>query len=374
VIKRREKEPDGDGLPPGHARIASPYDLDARWGVKRDIFWLGYKLHVTETCDDEPRCGCPAAGDGGTGRRGHDRDCAAPAFPNLITHVATADATAPDSQMTSVICGDLAAKNLAPGRSYLDSGYLSAALVVTALATWGIALIGPLLADTSAQARVGNGYARADFAIDYDSETVTCPQGKTSASWTPCTQRGKDAIGVAQTARRLEPLRTALLRSVIPEERSGVGRRLRHRGSPVLLARCHISSIGLASVSRQVCGRHSLTPSGLPARAGGPGRRGCHIRSRPSAATRLARRRGTAGRADAVGAVSPRGHGRFRTGAGERGMTCRFAGNTKPTQLRAPGKINTGITRTKRYCPAPDGTPAKMTVLAHESPHAGQMG
>jgi len=193
VIKRREKEPDGDGLPPGHTRIASPYDLDARWGVKRDTFWLGYKLHVSETCDDEPRCGC--AGDR-TGRRGHDKDCAAPAFPNLITHVATTDATVPDSQMTGVICGDLAAKNLAPGRSYLDAGYLSAALVVTALATWGIALIGPLLADTSAQARAGTGYARADFAIGYDGKTVTCPQGSTSASWTPCTQRGKDAIVV----------------------------------------------------------------------------------------------------------------------------------------------------------------------------------
>jgi transposase len=64
VVKRREKEPEGDGLPPGRDRIASPYDTDARWGVKRDAFWLGYKLHVTETCDDEPRCGCP--GDGGT--------------------------------------------------------------------------------------------------------------------------------------------------------------------------------------------------------------------------------------------------------------------------------------------------------------------
>ncbi|MGH3122885.1 MAG: transposase [Streptosporangiaceae bacterium] len=196
VIKRREKEPEGDGLPPGHARIASPYDLDARWGVKRDTFWLGYKLHVTETCDDQPWCGCPAAGEGGTGRRGHDQDCAAPAFPNLITHVATTQATVPDSQMTAVICGDLAAKSLAPGRGYLDSGYLSAALVVTALATWGIALIGPLLADTSAQARAGKGYARADFTIDYDTRTVTCPQGNTSASWTSCAQRGKDAIVV----------------------------------------------------------------------------------------------------------------------------------------------------------------------------------
>src|SRR6516164_7875731 len=101
VIRRRESEPDGDGLPPGHARIASPYDLDARWGVKREEFWLGYKLHVTETCDDEPQCGCP--GDGRTGRRGHDQACAAPAFPNLITHVATTDATVTGNQMTSVI-------------------------------------------------------------------------------------------------------------------------------------------------------------------------------------------------------------------------------------------------------------------------------
>ena len=205
VIKRREKEPEGDGLPPGHARIASPYDTDARWGVKRDTFWLGYKLHVTETCDDEPRCGCPAAGDGGTGRRGHDQDCAAPAFPNLITHVATTDATVTDNQMTSVIHGDLAGKTLAPGRHYLDSGYLSAALVILALRTRGIALTGPLLEDASAQARAGAGYARAGFTVDYDAQTVTCPQGRTSASWSPCTPNGKDAIIATFSARDCGP-------------------------------------------------------------------------------------------------------------------------------------------------------------------------
>ena len=198
VIKRREKEPDGDGLPPGHLRIASPYDTDARWGVKRDTFWLGYKLHVTETCDDPPPCACrpepaapqPAAGDGAPG---HGTGCASQVFPNLITHVATTDATVTGNQMTDGIHAGLAGKNLAPGRHYLDSGYLSAAVMVSALTTWGIALIGPLLADTSAQARAGNGYARAGFTIDYDHLTVTCPQGKTSVSWTPCTQRGQDA-------------------------------------------------------------------------------------------------------------------------------------------------------------------------------------
>ena len=70
VIRRREKEPEGDGLPPGHARIASPYDTDARWGAKREEFWLGYKLHITETCDDAPPCSCrpaSAAGPDGAG-------------------------------------------------------------------------------------------------------------------------------------------------------------------------------------------------------------------------------------------------------------------------------------------------------------------
>jgi transposase len=204
VIKRREKEPEGDGLPHGHIRIASPYDTDARWGVKREEFWLGYKLHITETCDDAPPCTCrPAAAaqqaaEEHAGESGHDREhgqgCAHLVFPNLITHVATTDATVTDNQMTGAIHDDLAGKSLPPGRHYADSGYLSAELVVRELARHGIALIGPLLAGTSAQARAAKGYARADFTIDYDHKTVTCPQGKTAASWTPCTQRGKDAI------------------------------------------------------------------------------------------------------------------------------------------------------------------------------------
>ena len=208
VIKRREKEPEGDGLPPGHIRIASPYDTDARWGVKRDTFWLGYKLHITETCDDPPPCTCrpgPAARQPGAGGRDHDKGCARLVFPNLITHVATTDATVTDNQMTGAIDDDLAGKRLAPGRHYLDSGYLSAALVVSEAARHGIALIGPLLADTSAQARAGHGYARADFTAGYDTKTVTCPQGKTAASWTPCTQHGKDAIVATFSATDCSP-------------------------------------------------------------------------------------------------------------------------------------------------------------------------
>jgi transposase len=193
VIRRREKAPQGDGLPPGHTRIASPYDTDARWAAKRGTFWLGYKLHITETCDDPPPCSCRpgTAAPQAPGGRAHGRGCARLVFPNLITCVATTAATVTDNQMTGTIHDDLAGKDLAPGRHYTDSGYLSAALLVCELARHGIALIGPLRPDTTAQGRARAGYTRAGFTIDYDTQTVTCPQGKTSSSWTPCVKKGQ---------------------------------------------------------------------------------------------------------------------------------------------------------------------------------------
>ncbi|MFE4416167.1 IS1182 family transposase, partial [Streptomyces sp. NPDC056820] len=43
-------------LPPARRRLSSPYDLDARYGMKRGSGWCGYKTHLTETCEpDAPR-------------------------------------------------------------------------------------------------------------------------------------------------------------------------------------------------------------------------------------------------------------------------------------------------------------------------------
>jgi transposase len=44
-----------DDLPPASVLIASPYDVDARYALKRSTEWVGYKVHLTETCDaDKP--------------------------------------------------------------------------------------------------------------------------------------------------------------------------------------------------------------------------------------------------------------------------------------------------------------------------------
>jgi hypothetical protein len=48
VISKRDAY--NDGVPPGHIRLASPHDPDARWSAKGDdLFWCGYKIHLTET-------------------------------------------------------------------------------------------------------------------------------------------------------------------------------------------------------------------------------------------------------------------------------------------------------------------------------------
>jgi len=192
VIRRREAE--AEGLPPGRSRITSPYDLDARWGVKRDTFWNGYKVHVTETCgtgaaqDDDT---VTSRDSGSEDRR--DAGAAAPP-PNLIVNAETTDATVPDSQMTAAIHARLADRGLRPAEHYVDSGYPSAELLVSSLATFGIALVTPMLADTSSQARAGAGFDRAAFAIDFGARQATCPQGHPSSSRDPVSQRSTDTI------------------------------------------------------------------------------------------------------------------------------------------------------------------------------------
>ncbi len=178
VITRREA--DVHGLPPGRSRLTSPYDTDARRGGKRDLFWSGYKVHVSEACTDE-------------------QDRAEPGqqpLPNIITNVATTDASVPDAAMTTPIHESLARRGLLPDEHLLDSGYPSADLLVESADRFGIALLTPMLADVSAQARAGAGYDAARFEVDFDTHTATCPQGKTSSVWSPARQRGVQTIVV----------------------------------------------------------------------------------------------------------------------------------------------------------------------------------
>jgi transposase len=159
---------EGDDLPPSALRIDSPYDTEARCGAKRELTWVGYKVHLTEACD--------------------------PDLPHLITHVETAVATAPDVAATDRVHRGLAAKALLPAQHAVDGGYVDAALLAASPAAHGVDLLGPAPPDTSWQAQAGRGFAAAAFVVDWAGRTVTCPLGRPSAVWSASRDAGGTAV------------------------------------------------------------------------------------------------------------------------------------------------------------------------------------
>ena len=197
VIIRRE--PDKHGLPPAHRRVSSPYDTDARWAAKgEDLFWCGYKLHLTETCDTANDTGEDTGEDEGKPQPAVHPEPGQPdpRRPNLITNVATTEATVPDVKMTTPIHRELARRNLLPAEHYLDSGYPSAEVLDQAHRQFGLTLVTPALLDTSRQARAGAGFDKTAFTVDWQTRQVSCPQGQTSATWSPARQRDTEVIVV----------------------------------------------------------------------------------------------------------------------------------------------------------------------------------
>jgi hypothetical protein len=172
------------GVPPGRSRIVSPYDTEARYSEKRGRGWLGYKICLTETC--------AVPGPGGS------RDA-----PNLITSVLTTPASTADVAMTTPVHDKLAAAGLAPAEHAVDAGYTSADELAAARAR-GITLTGPLRTTATRQRRAG-GYTAEMFAIDWDHQQVTCPQGATSTTWCEHTRNGTSQIMVRFPAAACRP-------------------------------------------------------------------------------------------------------------------------------------------------------------------------
>ena len=163
---------DEQNCPPCHLRITSPYDEEARLNTKRDTFWNGYKVHLTETCD---------------------RDT-----PNLITHVETTPATEQDNMVVTQIHRALQAKQLLPTQHLVDAGYPSAALLVSSQTDFAVDLFGPVRPDVRWQVQEEQAFDITQFQIDWEHQRVTCPMGKTSAGWHPDNKgpRGKPTIQI----------------------------------------------------------------------------------------------------------------------------------------------------------------------------------
>jgi transposase len=146
-------------MPSPAGLIASPYDPDARYSTKRGSEWVGYKVHLTETCD--------------------------PDRPHLIVNVETTPATTPDDNMAQVVHESLDERELLPSEHLVDKGYTDSDMLVTSEQKYGVRIIGPVADDPSWQARAAEGFDKSRFVVDWERKLVTCPEGKQSISWLP---------------------------------------------------------------------------------------------------------------------------------------------------------------------------------------------
>lgn len=151
-----------EDLPPASLLINSPYDSEARFSKKRKTEWTGYKVHLSESCDEE--------------------------LPHLIVNVETTAATTTDYEMTPAIHDHLAKRDLLPGEHLLDKGYMSADNLVDSQEQ-RINLVGPVAEDPSWQARADEGFESAAFVIDWEKKQATCPQGHPSHQWSLLKQK-----------------------------------------------------------------------------------------------------------------------------------------------------------------------------------------
>jgi transposase len=132
--------------------------VDARYAIKRNTSWVGYKIHLTEQCEDD--------------------------LPMLITNVETTPATTPDFNVVERIHQSLSRRQLLPERHLMDTGYLSSDHLVNEQRRHAVQLVGPARTDQRWQAWAGKGFSAEHFQIDWAGHTLVCPAGKVSSSWT----------------------------------------------------------------------------------------------------------------------------------------------------------------------------------------------
>ncbi|GAB3843816.1 IS1182 family transposase [Dactylosporangium cerinum] len=156
-------------VPWSSVEIVSPHDPQARFSHKPGkVEWVGYRDHQTETCDAER--------------------------PNVIVHVVTTPAPEQDVGVVDAIHTALMEQGIAPEEHFLDSGYVTPETVHRASTAHGITIVGPVREDPRAAERPG--FAKEDFHVDWQTQTVTCPQGTVSPPWKPTVADGKPRISV----------------------------------------------------------------------------------------------------------------------------------------------------------------------------------
>jgi transposase len=157
------------GIPPASRFVSAPHDADAHLAKKGATCWIGDKVALTETCEDDT--------------------------PQLITHVETVAGPVADGAMTPRIHQSLKEQDLLPAVHLVDTGFLDAELLVDSRAEYGVELLGPTRSIPRWHECAVAGFGVADFVIDWGEQRAVCPAGHASVAWVPRTDsRGAPSL------------------------------------------------------------------------------------------------------------------------------------------------------------------------------------
>ena len=125
--------------------------------------------------------------------------------PHLLTPVATTVSTEADSATLPQSHQGRAAKSLRPSQQLVDPGYRSAELLVQRQAIHQVELVGPARKDQKWQALAGQGYAAADFHVDWHTQQATCPQGQPAHAWFHTIEKGQPRVFIKCSRKHCGP-------------------------------------------------------------------------------------------------------------------------------------------------------------------------
>jgi transposase len=139
----------------GQTQIVTPHDPEAQYSRKRHSEWIGSKVQVTDT-DDE-------------------------GYPHIITDIVSTESNLTDYEALPHIQKRLTQRQCKPGEHYVDAGYMSGFNLANSQ-DQQIDLIGPLVSAVTAQDLMAEGVTQAQFQVDLQKKSVTCPQGHQARS------------------------------------------------------------------------------------------------------------------------------------------------------------------------------------------------
>jgi hypothetical protein len=135
----------------GEGHICNPHETDARYATKGGKGWIGYKLQVAETIEDNSE----------------DK-------VNFITYINVEDATSHDGKEIEPYIKDQNEKNLLPSEVYGDTHFNSAENIES-LDKEGVDLKGPVSPEPPQKSDTLE--KNADFTVMLEDKKIICPEG-----------------------------------------------------------------------------------------------------------------------------------------------------------------------------------------------------